>query len=203
MAETIEPKKISALTIIATLVLLGAFAGFTWLVFQQRQTIPTAASQKREERLKTLADLNAANQKILTTYHWVDKSKGIVGLPISRAMELVLNGLAANHPHPAGPINPPVPSPSPSPAASSGTGNQPSANPSPASAGQPPANAAPSASASPSPSPASSPLPASSPSTGSSPSPSPSPSPVSSQIQQVLSSHLSPLTSHRFPYVCA
>ena len=200
MSETSEPRKISALTIITTLVMLGLFAGLVWIVFLQRQTIPVADVQTREERLKTLAALNADNQKILTTYHWVDKSKGVVGLPINRAMQVVLKDLSANHPHPAGPINPPAASPSPSPVASP-------------SASEPSASPAASAKAIPSPSPVSSPSPASEPS--SSPSPSPSPASPSQQallrsihparfapfgrktlVSHPITSHLSPLTSH-------
>ena len=41
-------------------------------------------------RLKNLADLNSENQKLMTQYHWVDKSKGVVGIPIDRAMDQVL-----------------------------------------------------------------------------------------------------------------
>lgn len=192
MSGTVEPKKISALTIIATLVLLGAFSGFAWLVYLQRQTIPTIDEQKREERLKTLTAVNSDNQKILTTYHWIDKSKQIVGIPIKRAMQLVVNDLAGNRPHPAGPINPPAASPSPSPAASPAakqpstssspaapTASSPTPAASPSPAAPPVSSPAPAASPSPAASPASSPAPEASPSPRleSSPTPSPSPSP--------------------------
>jgi hypothetical protein len=143
--------EVSTLTIITTLVVLLVFVGLVWLVFLQREAIPSDSHQKREERLKNLAQLTADNQKALTTYHWIDKSKGTVGIPINRAMELVQKDLAANHPHAAGPINPPA------------------ASPTPAAANQP----APSASSSPAPSPASSP--SSSPEPTASPAPSTSP----------------------------
>ena len=156
MSATAEPQKISALTIITTLVMLAAFVVLVWFVFLQRQGIPTDTDLKREERLKTLAQLNADNQKILTTYHWVDKSKGIVGLPINRAMELVQSDLAAKHPHPAGPINLPTASPSPT----TGGNNQAAASPTP------------SPNATPAPSPVSSPSPNEEPSASPSPSPS-------------------------------
>jgi hypothetical protein len=136
--------EVSTLTVLTILVMLLVFVGLVWIVFLQRQAIPTSTEQTRAERLKNLAQLNADNQKTLTTYHWVDKSKGIVGIPINRAMELVLKDLAANHPHAAGPANPPAASPTPA------------ASPAPAAANQQ-AAPAPSATATPAPSPASSP----------------------------------------------
>ena len=165
--QTREKREVSTLTVVTTLVMLLVFLGLVWIVFLQKQAIPTSTDETRAERLKNLAQLNADNQKILTTYHWVDKSKGIVGIPINRAMELVLKDLSANHPHAAGPVNPPTASPtpaaSPAPAA---------ANPSPA-ASNPPANPAPSASATPAPSPASSPSSSPEPTASASPSTSP------------------------------
>jgi hypothetical protein len=136
--------EVSTLTVLTILVMLLVFVGLVWIVFLQRQAIPTSTEQTRAERLKNLAQLNADNQKTLTTYHWVDKSKGIVGIPINRAMELVLKDLAANRPHAAGPVNPPAASPTPA------------ASPAPAAANQQ-ATPAPSATATPAPSPASSP----------------------------------------------
>ena len=58
-------------------------------------------AQKRMERLKTLHE---ETQKELTTYAWVDKNKGVARIPIERAMELTVAGLAKNTPAPAGPI---------------------------------------------------------------------------------------------------
>jgi hypothetical protein len=104
--------------VLAGLVLVLLFGGLIALVAWQRQGILSYDEQRRELRLKNLADLNTENQKILTQYHWVDKSKGIVGIPIDRAMQLVLSDLQASRPHPAGPINPPAPTSSP---ASQGT----------------------------------------------------------------------------------
>jgi hypothetical protein len=89
-------------------------------------------------RLKNLNDLNTENQKTLTSYRWIDKGKGIVGIPIDRAMEVEIADLTANHPHAAGPITPAAPNPTPSAAGSPAqkpasaptpAGNQPSPNP--------------------------------------------------------------------------
>ena len=159
MSEAVESPKpgravrsakaeVSTLTIITTLVVLLVFVGLVWLVFLQREAIPSESSQTREERLKNLAQLTADNQKALTTYHWIDKSKGTVGIPINRAMELVQKDLAANHPHAAGPINPPAASPTPAAA------NQPAATPAPSPASSPSSSPEPTASPAPSTSPA-------------------------------------------------
>ena len=100
------------------LVLVLLIGGLIALVVWQRQGIPTYDEQRRELRLKNLAELNAENQKTLTQYRWVDKSKGVVGIPIDRAMQLVLSDLQASRPHPAGPISTPAPASTP---ASQGT----------------------------------------------------------------------------------
>jgi len=142
----------STLTIVTTLVMLSVFVGLVWVVFLQRQAIPTSTDKTRDERLKTLAQLNADSQKTLTTYHWVDKPKGIISIPIDRAMELVLKDLAANHPHAAGPINPPAASPTPVASPATPANNQPSATPSPTASATPAASPASSPEASPEPS---------------------------------------------------
>jgi hypothetical protein len=107
-------------------------------------------AQKRMERLKALRE---ENQKELTTYAWVDKNKGVVRIPIDRAMELTVAELAQKKPAPAGPIATPATQPSPvgaSPAAPQGAAVSSSlssgaASPSPAAqqAPSPPASPAP------------------------------------------------------------
>ena len=108
----------------AGLIIVLLFAVLVALLVWQRQGIPTVEDVRKEERLKILADLNAENQKILTQYRWIDKSKGIVGIPIDRAMNLVLADLKANKPHAAGPIATPAPAATPAPNAA-----QPAASP--------------------------------------------------------------------------
>jgi len=80
-------------------------------------------AKAREEKLKTARE---EETKALTTYGWIDKNKGVVRLPISRAMELTVAELAKKKPAPAYPIatpeaqpataqGPPAPSAAPSP----------------------------------------------------------------------------------------
>lgn len=106
------------------LIIVLLFAVLVALLVWQRQGIPTVEDVRKQERLKVLADLNAENQKILTQYRWIDKSKGIVGIPIDRAMDLVLADLKANKPHAAGPVATPAPAATPAPNAA-----QPAASP--------------------------------------------------------------------------
>lgn len=122
-------------------------------------------AKKRMEVLKTVRE---DAEKSLTTYTWIDKNKGVVRIPISRAMELTTADLAKQKPASAGPIatpqvQSPAPATSPAPAGSPKPGAaQPPGSPSaPAPAGSvsPPAQtgASPSMQASSSPSPATQP----------------------------------------------
>jgi hypothetical protein len=123
-----KPKK-STPMIVTGIVMLMLFGGLAILLTWQGQSIPDVEAAKADVRLKNLADLTADNERILTQYRWIDKSKGVVGIPIARAMELVLPELQAVKPHPAGPVNPPAApnpqtSPAPSPAAEKAGGQK-------------------------------------------------------------------------------
>jgi len=103
-------------------------------------------AKKRMEQLKTVRE---DAEKALNTYAWIDKNKGVVQIPISRAMELTVADLAKQKPAPAGPIATPQ-AQSPAPATSA----VPAASPKPAA---PQTAALPSAQAQSSPSPAAQP----------------------------------------------
>lgn len=60
-------------------------------------------AKARAEKLKTAMD---ETNKTLTTYAWVDKTKGIARIPINDAMKLTLAELAEKKPAPANPIAP-------------------------------------------------------------------------------------------------
>lgn len=70
----------------------GAFLIVAFLVSLMRSyTQPPALSEARsQERLKNFADLQAANEPLVNQYDWQDQSKGIIRVPVKRAMELVL-----------------------------------------------------------------------------------------------------------------
>jgi hypothetical protein len=188
----------SLLTLVTVAIMLAVFAGLVWFVVEQQRVIPTRDDQQGEERFKNLAALNADNQKILTTYRWVDKGKGIVGIPINRAMDLVVKDLSTNHPHPAGPIAMPVAQPSatqqPSPNANNPPAATPASSPAPAATPassaattpSPVASATPVSNAAPSPESVSSPsaTPAASPATNTSPAATPEVAPAPSPASE-------------------
>lgn len=88
--NTNEPTKTSlAVYVIA---ILGSFLILAGLVWEMRRaTAPAPLGQDRiQERKKNLVEIRAAEAEGLSTYAWVDKSKGIARLPIMRAMEITL-----------------------------------------------------------------------------------------------------------------
>lgn len=91
-----------------------------------------ARAKKRIENLKTLRE---EADKTLTTYGWIDKSKGVAHIPIERAMELTVAELAKQKPSAAGPIATATPEPqaAASAAASPAPASSPARSPAPAS----------------------------------------------------------------------
>jgi hypothetical protein len=109
------------------------FSVFGLIVFAIVGPSPRGSTyeQKRAEaRLKKLQDLRQEDAKALTTYGWIDKGKGVVRVPIERAMELTVADLAQKRPKPAGPIATPA-APAAAPAAATGVAT-PTASPAPA-----------------------------------------------------------------------
>jgi hypothetical protein len=117
-------------------VLLFLFFGLLVLVvfaaIPRKDNYEDKRAQARAEKLKTARD---ETSKALTTYAWIDKSKGTVRVPIERAMELAVVELASKKPMAAGPIATPEPSPAASaaPAASASPTPAASATPKPTS----------------------------------------------------------------------
>jgi hypothetical protein len=118
MKRTTQKNRVSISMIITAVVMILLFVGLVAVLVIERGHVQTFDEARKEQRLKNLAELNAENEKILTQYHWVDKAKGVVGIPIDRAMNLVLTELQSVQPHAAGPITTPPPAASPSPGAS-------------------------------------------------------------------------------------
>src|SRR6266550_2312613 len=67
----------------------------------RRSDYEETRAKKRVENLKTLRE---EADKALTTYGWIDKTKGLARIPIERAMEFTVADLAKQKPAPAGPI---------------------------------------------------------------------------------------------------
>jgi hypothetical protein len=148
MAKIYGNGRASLSLVVTGLLIAFLFVGLVALIAWQRQGIPNGNTEVREKRLKNLADLTADNEKVLSQYRWIDRTKGIVGIPVERAKQLVLADLEGNKPHPAGPVNPPAPAPNGNGAPAPAT--NPAASPSPA-AGVQPAVPAPSGNAPPAP----------------------------------------------------
>lgn len=73
------------------LVILGTFLIVGWLVRMMiHYTMPAPVGAERAaERRKNLAEHRAMETQVLNNYAWQDQNKGIVRLPINRAIELV------------------------------------------------------------------------------------------------------------------
>src|SRR5438477_3623611 len=93
-------------------VLLFAFFGLMALIVigasPRGDTYEEKRAKARAEKLKALRE---ETTKALTTYAWVDKSKGVVRIPINDAMKLTVAELARKTPAPANPIATPAVSP--------------------------------------------------------------------------------------------
>jgi hypothetical protein len=77
---------------------IGSFlvvVGLIWAMY--RYTHPAPITQNRAaERKKALREIRAAEAESLNTYGWVDQAKGIVRLPIARAIDLTLQQYEKN-----------------------------------------------------------------------------------------------------------
>jgi hypothetical protein len=64
-----------------------------WLVsYVRKYAAPPPLNQARiEERREALADVEASNAEMLKNYGWADQGKGLVRLPIERAMGLTVD----------------------------------------------------------------------------------------------------------------
>ncbi len=71
----------------------GCFLIVGWLVtLMVKKTAPKPMGTDRgAERQKTLADIRASETQILKNYEWQDQAKGLIRLPIERAMELTVH----------------------------------------------------------------------------------------------------------------
>jgi len=100
---------------------------------------------RAKKRMENLKNLREDAEKALNTYAWIDKNKGLVRIPIGRAMEVTIAQLAQQKPAAAGPIaTPETQAASPAPAGSpQPSATQPAASPSPAAQSSPPASASP------------------------------------------------------------
>lgn len=99
-------------------VLLFAFFGLVALVVVGASPRGTDYEKKRAKaRAEKLQALRDQTTSALTTYGWVDKTKGVVRIPINDAMKLTVAELSQKKPVPAKPIATPEAQSSASPGA--------------------------------------------------------------------------------------
>jgi hypothetical protein len=89
--------------------LFGVFALFVWAVMgamPRGDKYEETRAQGRRDKLKAATE---EWKPALENYSWVDKEKGVVRVPVERAMQLSLAELAQRKPAPAGPAGPKAP----------------------------------------------------------------------------------------------
>ena len=110
--ESAEPPKKSIWPIfVGTFVIFIFFALLVqWLLASNDPAAFDEVALRAEERHEILSMVEEENQALTTGYAWVDQDKGIVRIPLERAMDLTVEDLAKRGaPHPAYPIDPNVP----------------------------------------------------------------------------------------------
>jgi hypothetical protein len=95
-----------AALVVAVAVILGLAAG-------RDTAMEKAEADRIAARVEKLAKLREENEKTLHSYAWADKDKGVVQIPIERAMELTVEALKKKEPKAAGPVGPATPAPAP------------------------------------------------------------------------------------------
>ena len=89
MKDQGNPRLEVAINAVAFLGVFLILAGLIWLMYYY--TTPAPVDQARwTERKRNLADLNAQNKDLLDNYGWIDQTRGVVRMPVVRAMELAL-----------------------------------------------------------------------------------------------------------------
>jgi hypothetical protein len=87
--------------------LATGFLGLASLSFFLRPwgvTPNTVTEAAAKVRLEKISKLRLEQDKLANSYGWVDKTKGISHIPISKAMEIIIADLRTNKPHAAYPI---------------------------------------------------------------------------------------------------
>jgi hypothetical protein len=150
--QTYQPR--STFSTWVGVVLLFAFFGM--LSFVALKASPRGNDYEKKRAKARAEKLDAAqkeNLTALTTYGWVDKTKGVARIPIDHAMQLMLAELPNKKPTAAGPIAAasPAASPQTSPAPSAAASPAPNASASPAASASATPAASPTASTTPKP----------------------------------------------------
>lgn len=84
--------------------LFAIFGMIAFVVLKASARGDTYEKKRAKARAEKLDAAQKENFGALTTYAWVDKTKGAVRIPVDHAMKLTLAQLADSKPAPAGPI---------------------------------------------------------------------------------------------------
>lgn len=89
-------------------VLFSLFAAAVqWMVSSGDRTQWDEDALRAKERQEILAKVREENDNLTSAYAWADRAKGVVRLPVDRAIELTVARLSAQgEPRPAYPIDP-------------------------------------------------------------------------------------------------
>lgn len=92
-------------------VLFLLFAGFVqWMRASTDRAAFDEEAIRAAQRYEILAKVTDENTKLTTGYAWIDQAKGIVRIPLDRAMELAVKKMSAQgRPRPAYPVDPSLP----------------------------------------------------------------------------------------------
>ncbi|PWU07132.1 MAG: hypothetical protein C5B43_00790 [Verrucomicrobia bacterium] len=81
--------------VVAIVALIGGLAMFLYFINAPKPINSEIVS----ERKARLAEVNAKQNELISTYAWIDQSKGVVRIPIERAMQITVEEL--RHPNTA------------------------------------------------------------------------------------------------------
>jgi hypothetical protein len=96
MSDAHSPKTGTWLTFAAVIGGFAIFAIIVAIAYLPKSSGPAAEGTRTpEERARILAEHRAKESTVAKTYGWIDQSKGIVQLPIDRAMELTVQEINA------------------------------------------------------------------------------------------------------------
>ncbi|MGA3019288.1 MAG: hypothetical protein ABSF62_19355 [Bryobacteraceae bacterium] len=82
------------MTVLSMVLLVGVFKYFQWQGGGQARSVDPARvfpqPQLQTTPIPDLKAIRAAEEQVLTSYGWVDAQKGVVRIPIARAMDMVV-----------------------------------------------------------------------------------------------------------------
>jgi len=102
----LEQPRSSFGTWIGVVLLFAVFALMVWAVMGAMPRGDRFEEKRAEARTEKLKTATEEHKKALDGYGWVDKEKGVIRMPVQRAMELTVAELAQRKPAPAGPVTP-------------------------------------------------------------------------------------------------